>query len=106
MKLRVSAPTQIKGGLLKEILLSSMLTGLIHITDEISLSLEAETGQRYVCLKAGCTRSKPLFVYLYMDLLSFTTVQAYSHSEGSQRAISICSDIFTLCLKECDVLCT
>lgn len=45
MKLCVSAPTQIKGGLLKEILLSSVLTGLIHITDEISLSLEAGTGQ-------------------------------------------------------------
>lgn len=58
-------------------------------------------------LKAGLTRSKSVFVYLYMDLLSFPMVQAYSHREGSQRAISNSSDIFTLCLKEeCDVLCT
>lgn len=96
---------------MKDIFWSSVpanpIAGLIYVSEGIGLSLEAEIGQYCVFLKAGLTRSKPLFVHLYMDLLYFPMVQAYSHSEGSQRAISTCSDIFTLCLKEeCNVLFT
>lgn len=49
MKLWVSAPTQIKGGLVKESLWSSALAdpiaGPIHVTEGVELSLEAEISQ-------------------------------------------------------------
>lgn len=97
---------------MKEILWSSALTdptaGLMHVIEGIELSLKAKIGQHYVFPKAELSRSKPLFVYLYKDLLSFPMVQVYIYSEGSQeKAIPIYSNISTLYFKEeCNVLCT
>lgn len=50
--------------------------GLMHVIEGIELSLKAKIGHYYVFPKAEQSRSKSLFVYLYMDLLYFPVVQA------------------------------
>lgn len=84
---------------MKEILWSSVLTdptaGLISVTQVGKLSLESEIGSN-MFLKTGLTRSNPLLIYLYMDLFSFSMLQAYSCSKSSHRAISVCPDMLVV----------